>query len=105
IETHRVAFHEPPPPPEDKVRLVGAMIPHEKNTWFIKLVGPLDAIEKQKTAFEKFIDSLKFKGAEDLDWTLPEGWEKDRDPRGRYATIRLGGKDSSLELTVTRLGD
>src|SRR5690349_18651267 len=55
IETHRVLRPPPPPPPEEKVRLLGAMIPHEKNTWFFKLVGPVEAVEKQKAAFDSFI--------------------------------------------------
>jgi hypothetical protein len=105
IETHRVLRPEPPPPPEEKVRLLGAMIPHDQNTWFFKLVGPLDAVEKQKAAFDGFIGSLKFKGSEDVAWELPEGWEKGPDRPGRYATIRVGPKDAALELTVHRLGD
>src|SRR5205807_196026 len=92
-------------PPEEKVRLLGAMIPHEKSTWFFKLVGPLDAVEKQKAAFDGFLGSLKFKGAEDVEWKLPEGWEKGRDRPTRYATLQVGPKDEGLELSVTRLGD
>ena len=48
IETHRVERLAAPPPPEAKVRLLGAIIPHAKDTWFFKLVGKLDAIEPLK---------------------------------------------------------
>jgi hypothetical protein len=102
IETHRVLR---PEPPAEKVRLLGAMIPHEKSTWFFKLVGPREAVEKQQDAFDSFMGSLKFKGAEDVEWKLPEGWEKGRDRPTRYATLLVGPKDEGLELSVTRLGD
>jgi hypothetical protein len=102
IETHRVPYQEPPPPPEAKVRLLGAIIPHEKDVWFFKLSGPLDAVEKQKPAFDDLIQSVRFtdQADEPITWKAPEGSERVPGAAERYATIRLGPKDAPLDLTV-----
>jgi len=107
IETHRVQLLEPPPPPEAKVRLLGAMIPHEKDTWFFKLVGKLEAIEPLQQPFEEFVRSVSFnKPGERIGWTLPKDWERlPNDNPSRYATIHVGPKDAGLDLTVVPLGD
>jgi hypothetical protein len=108
IETHRAPHEEPPPPPEAKVRLLGAIIPHGPDTWFFKLVGKLDAVEARKSAFEDFARSVRFDKPGEASWTLPEGWERlpdDPDHPDRYATLRAGPKDAALELTVHKFGD
>jgi hypothetical protein len=101
IETHRV---EIPEPPEPRVRLLGAMIPHDKDIWFFKVTGKLDDVEPLKTPFEDFIHSVRFNdAAEPITWVLPKGWER-RGENGeqRYATLRLGPTDDAPELTVHR---
>jgi hypothetical protein len=102
IETHRVAIPEPPTP---KVRLLGAMMPHDKDMWFFKVVGKLDVIEPLKAPFEDFVRSVRFdKPGEPISWDLPKGWERLPENRDRYATFRAGSDDHAPELTVHRYG-
>jgi hypothetical protein len=103
IETHRVAI---PQPPEPNVRLLGAMVPHDKDVWFFKAVGKVDAIEPLKAPFEDFVRSVRFdRPGEPIAWTLPKGWERlneNKKKEERYATLRLGPSNDAPELTVHR---
>jgi hypothetical protein len=105
IETHRVPRVDSPEP---KVRLLGAIIPHENDTWFVKLVGPLDAIAAEKDSFDTFLASLRFKddAKEPLTWTLPAGWKTGEGKTGRYATLHVGkgAGDKPMELTIFKFG-
>lgn len=40
-------------------RTLGAMIPHEGSTWFVKLMGPSDLVAKEKEAFLAFLATIK----------------------------------------------
>jgi hypothetical protein len=104
IETHLEPRPEAKP---DKVRLLGAIIRHGKETWFLKLVGPLDAIDKRKDEFNAFVRSVKFTNdaGSPITWEAPKYWEKQAGNEFRVATIRVGGKDSPLEVSVSKLGD
>src|SRR5688572_25172164 len=42
-------------------RTLAAMVPNGTLTWFFKLKGPPDVVEKQKANFDAFVRSLKFK--------------------------------------------
>jgi hypothetical protein len=88
----------------NKVRLLAAVVPQEKETFFFKLVGPTEAVAARKDEFEKFLRSLRFTGKEDkpVEWQLPEGWKEEPGNEVRLATIRLGTKDEPLEVTVNR---
>lgn len=41
-------------------RLIGAIVPQGGRTWFYKLMGNAQAVEKQKDAFTKFIQTAKY---------------------------------------------
>lgn len=47
--------------PEGK-RIVGAVLSHDEQTWFFKMGGLVDAVGRQKTAFEAFVKSVRFEG-------------------------------------------
>ena len=93
-------------------KLVGLVLPEASRTIFLKMVGPLEAVDAQADAFEAFLDSLR-RGAGgaaphagagaggaphagmpggvqptpnqlDLQWTAPDGWET-----GPPRTMRL----------------
>ena len=40
-------------------RILGAMIPYQGATWFIKLIGPDALVAKQKADFTAFLDTIK----------------------------------------------
>jgi hypothetical protein len=44
-------------------RTLGAILPHEGASWFIKLSGPAELVGKQQAAFESFVRSLRFGAA------------------------------------------
>ncbi|MGH7970214.1 MAG: hypothetical protein ACREIC_15945, partial [Limisphaerales bacterium] len=43
-----------------KARLVAAIVPQAGRTWFYKLMGNEQAVEKQKDAFTKFVQTAKY---------------------------------------------
>ena len=43
-------------------RMLGVMLPRGEQTWFFKINGPADVVEKQKSAFEAFVKSVRFEG-------------------------------------------
>jgi hypothetical protein len=40
-------------------RLVGAIVPHDGQTWFFKLIGPDPLVTREKPAFREFLNTLK----------------------------------------------
>jgi hypothetical protein len=45
------------------VRLIGAMMPHGAQTWFFKLLGDEAAAAREKAAFLKFLQTVRFPDA------------------------------------------
>jgi len=90
-------------PPE---RLLGAIVPHNDRTWFVKLLGPQPAVDKHEKEFTQFIESVRFpdKGDRPITWDVPKGWEEKPGADLRYATFILEPQPSPLELSVTPLG-
>jgi len=43
-------------------RILVAIVPHEGDTWFIKMMGTADLVGKQESAFKKFVKSVTFDG-------------------------------------------
>jgi len=41
-------------------RIVGIVLPRGNMTWFFKMRGPADQVERQLTAFQAFVESVKF---------------------------------------------
>jgi hypothetical protein len=40
--------------------ILGAIVPRADKTWFFKMKGPADLVEKQKAAFDTFLASVQF---------------------------------------------
>lgn len=100
-------------PPQEKqagapvpLRMLTAIFPQKDRTWFFKLTGPPEEVEKHKGEFEHFIQSVRFtkKGDPPVTWTVPEGWHREAGAGLRFASFRFGAVESPLELTVTPLG-
>ncbi len=71
-------------------RLLGAMIAHDQQTWFLKLVGPSDAISAHKAEFDAFVASIHFEAPAEssepaasqsppagLHWNVPAAWKQE----------------------------
>jgi hypothetical protein len=87
-------------------RLLGAIIPREKQVWFFRLEGSPELITQQKKDFDQFVKTIRFTGdaKEAIAWKVPEGWDQDKgDSQFRYATLRMGPKEKRLEMTVIPL--
>ena len=48
-----------PAGPAGKNRTLGVIIPHDRTTWFVKMMGPHDWVGQNKNAFETFVKSFK----------------------------------------------
>ncbi len=89
--------------------MLAAMIPRDAahQAWFFKVSGLKEPVAAQKTAFDTFLESVRFdQKTGEPEWTLPEGWQQ---PGGtsssgmRFATLVLGQDSDSLQLSVIRL--
>jgi hypothetical protein len=90
-------------PDRQKLRLLGALVPHGDKTFVFKLSGPDAAVAAQKANFDKLLASLKFDDTKDppVQWTLPDGWkEEPGNGQFRVATLRIDAKPP-LEVPVT----
>ncbi len=83
-------------------RLLAAMIRHNDNVWFFKLIGPAELVSKQTDGFRHLIASVHFAG-ENPQWTLPEGWQQKAASGMRFATITIDAAGKPMELTVIPL--
>jgi hypothetical protein len=108
----------------EKQAMLASMVKHGGSTWFIKLMGPTDAVEKQQDAFDAFVKSTRFveaagqnataaptpaapteppgasAAAGGLAYEAPAGWEKEGPKPMREVSFVVGGKG---EVIVTRL--
>jgi len=100
-------------PPQEKqagapvpLRMLTAIFPQKDRTWFFKLTGPPEEVEKHKGEFEHFIQSVRFtkKGDPPVTWTVPEGWHREAGAGLRFASFRFGSEEHPLDLSVTPLG-
>jgi hypothetical protein len=85
-----------------RVRLLAAILPHDTDTWFFKLVGPNAEVTEHEPTFHRFLQSihLREQGTDPIAWTVPEGWQYEGPKEFRYCTFRFGTKEKPLELTV-----
>jgi hypothetical protein len=88
------------------LRLLAARFQPGDRTWFIKLMGPAQAVQEHKEAFDRFVQSVHFtdQAGKPIAWTVPDGWREEGGSDMRYATFRMGTKDAPLEATVVSLG-
>lgn len=50
---------------QESKRILGVIIPLRDQTWFVKMMGPAPLVEKQKKAFDQFVQSLQLDGGSD----------------------------------------
>jgi hypothetical protein len=86
------------------IRMLAAIVPQGKQTWFFKMTGPVEAVAKQQEPFLTLIKSVRFNGEPAQPaWDLPENWRKLGATGMRFATIEIEEGDRKLELTVIPL--
>jgi hypothetical protein len=87
-----------------KTRMLAVIVPRGANTWFFKFEGPEQEMAAHKDEFDALLQSIHFAdGNPPLTWKVPEGWRTDAGVPSRYATLRVGQGDKSLEFSATLL--
>ncbi|HEY7314465.1 MAG TPA: hypothetical protein VH643_34270 [Gemmataceae bacterium] len=92
----------------EKLRLLAVMVPHQKDVWFFKLIGPDEAVKEQVETFDRFVTSVHFFGEGSAKYARPEGWQKmpGKQLPGNGQVIEQLRREvdgASLDLTVTTL--
>lgn len=84
-------------------RMLGAIIPNDKEAWFFKLQGPDETVTKLLPDFLTFTKSVEIKDSK-VTWKAPEAWTERAGGEFRITTFLIPqGDDKPLELAVTRL--
>ena len=101
-EIRRYTVEKPAPPPAN--RMLAAIVPHETQAWFFKLVGPDESVATQSPDFITFVKSVRFAdGGSKPAWTLPTGWSEAPGSDVRFATLKIATVIPPLEVSVTVL--
>ncbi len=81
-------------------QMLVAFVEHQTKVWFLKLLGPTQAVSERKEKFQDLIESLSF-DENGPQWTLPSGWREQPGSGMRYATINAG--QPGLDVSVIGL--
>jgi len=112
VETYTVARSAPPRPLLDAAavleqwdHILVAIVPQQDKAWFFKLVGKASAIERQRSAFNDFLSTVKLAdtSSDTPSWELPEGWEEKEASSMRAATLVIPDSSGELEVAVSSL--
>jgi hypothetical protein len=97
-----VAADEPEGAAEGVVedRILGAIIPWQKDLWFFKLSGPAEKALADLVPMTDLIKGVSFDGTGKPKWTLPEDWAQKPGSEFRFATLVL---PSGMEIAVSSL--
>ncbi len=98
----RFSVPKPPAPAATDGMLV-AWAESSARVWFFKMTGAASQVESQREAFLQLIRSLQFGEEETPRWELPAGWAQLPSSGMRFATLRTGPDDGSLEVSVISL--
>jgi hypothetical protein len=85
-------------------RMLGAIIPQGKRTWYVKMTGPMERVADQEPAFRQLVESFTFADADSPPkWELPPSWSQRPGSRDRFATLVVGDSSQPLEVSVSEL--
>lgn len=83
-------------------RMLGAIIHHQDQFWFLKLTGKVDAVAARDSEFQQLVQSITFNDKHEPQWKLPAGWSQQPASGLRFATLTVGD-DPKLETSVSVL--
>jgi len=86
-------------------RMVVAIFQRAEAAWFFKITGALEEVAQSESAWQPFIDSIKFesKGSGERPvWKLPEGWSLGGKAQMVFAILEI--PDTEAEIRISRLG-
>src|SRR5204863_3215138 len=88
--------------PKDPLwRILGAVAPAGKDTWFFKLPAPADRLDAVKPEVVAFFQKLSVEDGR-LRWTVPPGWKEDKGNPQREATLWFGDREPKLEISIVK---
>jgi hypothetical protein len=91
-----------------KDRMLGAIIPRDPEVWFVKVVGPAEAIALAEPQVRAFASGMTFtKEGPDLS-KLPPTWNRGGEKPMRFATLLIDTPDAQLDVSISslpRVGD
>ena len=86
---------------EESFRIVTAILHHPDGSWFFKLAGNADLVDKEKPAFMEFLKSVQIKeaaapsapeeNAGEFHWTVPDGWKAAPHNEMQVASFSVAG--------------
>jgi hypothetical protein len=86
-----------------KDRMLGAIIPRDPEVWFVKVVGPAEAIALAEPQVRAFASGLTFtKDGPDLS-NLPPTWNRGGEKPMRFATLLIDTPDAQLDVSISSL--
>ena len=84
-------------------RMLGAIIPNDKEAWFFKLQGPDEEVAKLEPEFVAFTKSVTIKDKK-VEWKAPEAWKQEDGRQFRVTTYLIpNGKEKPFELAISKL--
>jgi hypothetical protein len=86
--------------------MLAAILPAGNQSWFFKVVGPTDPVDKRADDINKFFASIRNGDAGRPTWELPaDDWKEEEGTGMRAATIWIpSGNEKPLELSVIPSG-
>lgn len=104
VPKERAAEPRATAPAGESARMLGAIVPHRSQTWFLKLTGPPERVAAAADDFQAVVRSLRFEGDEPQ-WQLPPTWKRRAGSGMRFATLEISSEGATpLEVSVTMLG-
>jgi len=85
--------------------MVVAIFQRAEAAWFFKITGAPEEVAQSESAWQPFIDSIKFEskgGGERPVWELPDGWSLGGKAQMVFAILKM--PDTEAEIRISRLG-
>ncbi len=89
--------------PKQKTRMAVAIFENPEATWFFKISGPADRVDKSESQWKKFFQSVSFTDNEPK-WEAPDDWTTAGPKPMRHTTLIIDKTDPPLELAISSLG-
>jgi hypothetical protein len=82
-------------------RMLGAILPAGRQTWYFKAVGPAAAMDKNADAISAFFQTIRVSpDAAKPEWKIPEGWNEQAGSGMRAATLMIPADGKPIEMSV-----
>lgn len=94
---------EPTPDGPAKVRLLGAIIPVKDGSWFVRFLGPVEAIDPHEKEFDEFVNSIRVSDDPRTPptFTAPPGWKELPRKQMRVVTFAVGDGPNPPEVYIS----